>query len=64
LLDCAAVIAALVIPVAAGLVQLINALEGVVCQETDGAMYCFPRITLPASAIEAAKKKDKKPNKF
>ncbi len=39
-----------------------NALEGVVCQETDGAMYCFPRITLPASAIEAAKQKDKQPD--
>ena len=36
-----------------------NSLEGVVCQETDGAMYSFPRITLPPAAMEAAKAKGK-----
>ena len=30
-----------------------NSLEGVVCQETEGAMYCFPRISIPLAAIEA-----------
>ena len=39
-----------------------NALEGVSCQETDGAMYSFPRITLPPKAIEAANKKGKQPD--
>eukprot|EP01038_Epipyxis_sp_PR26KG_P004744 gene4744-6655_t len=39
-----------------------NSLEGVVCQETDGAMYSFPRITLPPAAIEAAKSKGKDPD--
>jgi len=39
-----------------------NSLDGVVCQETDGAMYAFPRISLPQAAIEAAKSKGKTPD--
>lgn len=39
-----------------------NSLEGVVCQETDGAMYSFPKITLPASFIEIARAKGKAPD--
>jgi glutamate--glyoxylate aminotransferase len=39
-----------------------NSLEGVVCQETEGAMYSFPRITLPPKFIEAAKAKGKQPD--
>jgi len=39
-----------------------NSLEGVVCQETEGAMYSFPRITLPPAAIAAAKKMGKAPD--
>lgn len=39
-----------------------NALEGVTCQETDGAMYSFPRITIPPGAIAAAKAKGKEPD--
>lgn len=39
-----------------------NSLEGVVCQETDGAMYSFPLITLPQAAIDAAKMKGKSPD--
>lgn len=39
-----------------------NALEGVTCQETDGAMYSFPRITLPAAAVAAAKSLGKAPD--
>jgi glutamate--glyoxylate aminotransferase len=41
-----------------------NALEGVVCQETEGAMYSFPRIHLPAKALEAAKSEGKAPDVF
>merc|ERR1719231_388131 len=36
-----------------------NALEGVTCQETEGAMYSFPQITLPPGAIAAAEAKGK-----
>ena len=39
-----------------------NNMEGVVCQETDGAMYSFPKITLPTAFIEAAKAKGKAPD--
>jgi len=39
-----------------------NSLEGVVCQETEGAMYSFPRITLPAAFIELARTKGKEPD--
>lgn len=39
-----------------------NSLEGVICQETEGAMYSFPRITLPQAAIDAAKVKGKEPD--
>ena len=44
------------------LVAAFNALEGVDCQDTDGALYAFPRITLPPAAIEAAKKLGKSPD--
>ena len=36
-----------------------NGLDGVVCQETDGAMYSFPKITLPEAFMEMAKSKGK-----
>lgn len=39
-----------------------NSLEGVSCQNTDGAMYSFPRITLPQAAINAAKARGKAPD--
>jgi glutamate--glyoxylate aminotransferase len=32
-----------------------NALEGVTCNFTEGAMYSFPQIRLPPGAIKAAK---------
>lgn len=41
-----------------------NALEGVTCTFTEGAMYAFPRIHLPKKAIEAAKKLGKLPDVF
>src|SRR3546814_2209670 len=37
-------------------------MEGVTCQETEGALYSFPRITLPPAAIEAAKRLGKAPD--
>jgi glutamate--glyoxylate aminotransferase len=39
-----------------------NRLEGFTCQETEGAMYSFPQITLPPAAITAAKEKGKNPD--
>jgi alanine transaminase len=36
------------------LVDGLNALEGVACNPPEGAMYAFPRITLPAKHIEEA----------
>lgn len=41
-----------------------NSMEGVTCQETDGAMYSFPRLTLPAKAIAAAEAAGKSPDVF
>ena len=32
-----------------------NSMEGVTCEEVDGAMYAFPNLVLPPKAIEAAK---------
>jgi hypothetical protein len=41
-----------------------NALEGVQCNFTEGAMYSFPQIKLPPRAIEAAKAAGKAPDVF
>lgn len=46
------------------LVKAFNELEGVTCNETEGAMYTFPQITLPAKAIAAAKEKGLAPDAF
>ena len=35
--------------------KVFNSMENVKCNEVAGAMYAFPRITLPKKAIEAAK---------
>ena len=35
--------------------EVLNSMENVKCNEVAGAMYAFPRITLPEKAIEAAK---------
>ena len=35
--------------------EVLNSVEKVKCYEVAGAMYAFPRITLPRQAIEAAK---------
>ncbi|KAK9817869.1 hypothetical protein WJX72_003409 [[Myrmecia] bisecta] len=44
------------------LTDSLNQLEGVKCQESEGALYAMPRITLPAGAVEAAKEKGKAPD--
>lgn len=41
-----------------------NSCEGVVCQETEGAMYSFPQITLPPAAVAAAKAEGKEADVF
>ena len=35
--------------------EVLNSMENVKCNEVAGAMYAFPKITLPKKAIEAAK---------
>jgi alanine transaminase len=40
----------------------LNALPGVSCVDSPGALYLFPRIRLPAAAIEAAGKVGKQPD--
>jgi alanine transaminase len=44
--------------------QRLNALEGVSCVDSPGAMYLFPRIRLSKRAIEAASKAGKSPDAF
>ena len=34
--------------------EVLTSMENVKCDEVAGAMYAFPRITLPKKAIEAA----------
>ncbi|KAI7892744.1 pyridoxal phosphate-dependent transferase [Mucor mucedo] len=46
------------------LAHCFNALEGVTCNEAEGAMYLFPKIDLPAKAIEAAKEAKMAPDMF
>ena len=41
------------------LCKAFNSLEGVSCNEAQGAMYLFPQIRLPPKAIEAAAKQNK-----
>lgn len=39
-----------------------DALPGISCSEAQGALYLFPEITLPQSALQEAKKNDQKPD--
>ncbi|AOA63257.1 Alanine transaminase [Komagataella phaffii CBS 7435] len=41
-----------------------NSMEGVVCRKPQGAMYCFPKITIPEKAIKTAKELDFEPDEF
>lgn len=40
----------------------LNEFSGVSCQVVEGAMYAFPKIEIPAKAIEAAKAKGQEPD--
>jgi len=46
------------------LVASLNELEGVTCNQPQGAMYAFPSITLPPKAIAAAEAAGKVPDTF
>jgi len=46
------------------LVDALNQLEGVTCNEAEGAMYVFPRIHLPQQAIKAAEAVNMVPDAF
>eukprot|EP00600_Ochromonadales_sp_CCMP1393_P004919 CAMPEP_0174969904 /NCGR_PEP_ID=MMETSP0004_2-20121128/9043_1 /TAXON_ID=420556 /ORGANISM="Ochromonas sp., Strain CCMP1393" /LENGTH=484 /DNA_ID=CAMNT_0016219489 /DNA_START=1436 /DNA_END=2890 /DNA_ORIENTATION=+ len=39
-----------------------NSMEGVSCQDTDGAMYSFPQFTMPPAFLEKAKQMNKAPD--
>lgn len=41
-----------------------NSIEGISCNKVAGAMYAFPRITLPEKAIDAAKQAGQAPDFF
>jgi aspartate/methionine/tyrosine aminotransferase len=43
-------------------VEKFNAIDGFACQESEGAMYCFPSIKLPPNAIIAAKAEKMSPD--
>ncbi|NRA34588.1 MAG: aminotransferase class I/II-fold pyridoxal phosphate-dependent enzyme [Polyangiaceae bacterium] len=47
---------------AARTVEVLNSLDGVSCTAVEGAMYVFPRITLPKAAIAAAEQIGKAPD--
>lgn len=42
----------------------LNQLEGVTCNEAEGAMYVFPQLHLPQRAIKAAEAVDMVPDAF
>ncbi|KAJ7481912.1 pyridoxal phosphate-dependent transferase, partial [Mycena latifolia] len=42
----------------------LNALPGVSCVQSPGALYLFPKIEIPAKAVEAARKVGKEPDAF
>lgn len=44
--------------------EILNSLENVKCNEVAGAMYAFPRMTLPQRAIEEAKAQGLPPDEF
>ncbi|KAL6496902.1 Alanine--glyoxylate aminotransferase 2, mitochondrial [Orobanche gracilis] len=49
---------------AKSLEEALNGLEGVTCNRAEGAMYLFPRISLPNKALEAAKSVNTAPDAF
>jgi len=49
---------------ALSLVAALNKLEGVTCNPAEGAMYAFPRITIPEKAVAQARKANLEPDAF
>ena len=41
---------------------MVNNLEGVSCQAAEGAMYCFPTVTLPVGAVAQAQANGQAPD--
>ncbi len=46
------------------MLTLLRVQEGVTCNEAEGAMYLFPRVRLPAKAVQEAIKQKKTPDSF
>jgi len=46
------------------LAKFFNSLEGVTCNDAQGAMYLFPQVKLPRKAVEAAETQNKVPDTF
>ncbi|GMH75492.1 hypothetical protein TrLO_g8987 [Triparma laevis f. longispina] len=44
------------------LVKGLNEIEGIDCEDAEGAMYAFPRIQIPQKAIDVARKKKQSPD--
>ncbi|MBN3302175.1 ALAT2 aminotransferase, partial [Amia calva] len=44
--------------------ELLNAVPGISCNPVQGAMYCFPRITLPPRALQQAQSQGQAPDMF
>ncbi|KAK2180270.1 hypothetical protein NP493_448g00003 [Ridgeia piscesae] len=44
--------------------QILNSIDGITCNEVMGAMYAFPKITIPQKAIDQAKTKGMQPDAF
>lgn len=42
--------------------ETFKSMDGFACNEVQGAMYCFPRITIPEKAINEAKKQNMSPD--
>lgn len=49
---------------ATALYEAFGHMEGVECAEPQGSMYLFPTVTLPAKAVEAAKKDEREADEF
>lgn len=43
-------------------VESLNSMEGVTCNPSEGAMYAFPKITIPAAAVQEAEKEGVAPD--
>ncbi len=39
-----------------------NAIDGMTCNPSEGAMYAFPRVELPPKALDAAAKQNQTPD--